>query len=150
MKSLELNVPLIAQDKTMSCWHASYRMLHAYKYKSSVNPLNEVYSSNSGAYPSDFRQLAKEFGVKIIHGIPATLSYEYFFEFFTKNQPVMMIWYWKSGGGHAVVAHGGDGENLLIRDPSPIGTGSRAKISLQTINSRLAHKPSRFSLLYLP
>jgi len=69
-----VNVPLIRQEKSMSCWHASARMIWAFKYKQCINPLNKTYQANTGVTPDQFVQLAKTLGLETVPRINMSYS----------------------------------------------------------------------------
>ena len=45
---MRLDVMHIMQEKQMSCWHASARMLYGYRNSTSINPLPDDYGDNQG------------------------------------------------------------------------------------------------------
>ncbi|MEI7895838.1 MAG: papain-like cysteine protease family protein [bacterium] len=63
---MNLEVPHIVQEKEMSCWHASARMLFAYRHNASLDPLPDNYEKNEGLSINWFIDLAGSVGVKII------------------------------------------------------------------------------------
>ncbi len=117
---IRLNVPLIRQERSMSCWHAAARMLWAYRNKQSIHPLPDVYDANVGLQISEISSLASSLGLFAVPSIP---------DFFTTSDIASLLhnygplwaagnWY---GAPHAIVVTGinSNGE-LFVNDP---GTG---------------------------
>ena len=66
-----LDVPVVAQSQTMSCWHAAAEMIWFYSQKQTKRhgPMFTLISewvANSGVTVSDFVRLAKAVGLKAV------------------------------------------------------------------------------------
>ena len=67
-----LGVPLVHQESSMACWHAGARMLYAYK-QMSADPLDAVYTANTGITDSQYIDLARAAGLQTVP--PAQMTY---------------------------------------------------------------------------
>jgi len=106
----------------MSCWHAAARMLWAFKYRQSINPLPKLFQANTGL--SDWTWIAEKlrtYGPLWAAG----------------------MWY---GFGHAVVITGvyPDG-TLFVNDP---GSGKKVH-DVQWFNEKLLSN-IKHPIMYLP
>ena len=71
----KISVPLIAQAKSDSCWHASSMMIWRYwQIKTGrsgpMNTLIPVWTVNTGILPVDFINLAKKVGLQALPNQP--------------------------------------------------------------------------------
>ncbi len=140
-----VNVPLIKQENSMSCWHASARMLWAFKYKQCINPLNKVFKANRGLKPSQFIQLAFTLGLETIPIINQTYSWAALAELLRKHGPLWAAGYWY-GLPHVVVITGVEPNGrLYLNDPA----GFRRIHDMLFFNEKIASDVSN-PLLYLP
>ncbi len=140
-----LNVPLIKQEKSMSCWHASARMLWAFKYKQSINPLKGVYQANTGVSPAQFVTLAKSLGLESVKTINMSYSWTALADLLTKHGPLWVAGYWY-GAPHIVVITGVEPNGTVyINDPA----GSRKKHDMRFFNEKIASDVSN-PIMYLP
>lgn len=139
------NVPLIKQEKQKSCWHASARMIWAFKFQQSINPLNNLFASNTGISPSQFSTLAGQLGLESVPSINMSYSWTALAELLNRHGPLWAAGHWY-GAAHVVVITGVDPQgNVYINDPD----GHRKIISLELFNQRIAaHIDS--PIMYLP
>ncbi|WP_165354553.1 papain-like cysteine protease family protein [Tropicimonas sp. IMCC6043] len=59
MSEIRLNVPLLAQSRTMSCWYAAVCMVNYYWEAGPRLGLPRVFEANSGISPAQHRELAR-------------------------------------------------------------------------------------------
>jgi len=140
-----LNVPMIFQEKSMTCWHASARMLWGFKYKQSINPLGELFKINSGITPSQFIELAKKLGLESVPEINKCYSWETLADLLRRHGPLWAAGYWY-GTPHIIVITGVEptGE-VYVNDP---GFGSRIH-DLLFFENKIA-SDVRNPIMYLP
>lgn len=140
-----LNVPLIRQEKSMSCWHASARMLWGFKYKQSINPLKKIYAANTGIHPSQFISLAKQLGLETVKTINMSYNWAALADLLTRHGPLWAAGYWY-GAPHVVVITGVEPNGMVfINDPA----GSRRTHDISFFNEKIASNVPN-PLMYLP
>lgn len=143
--SIYTNVPLIKQEKSMSCWHASARMLWAFKYRQSINPLNHVYHENLGISSSQFVELAKSVGLKAVPKVNMSYSWTMLASLLTLHGPLWAAGNWY-GPNHIIVITGvSPNGTVYVNDPA----GFKKKHDMLFINSKIA-KNVDSPILYLP
>lgn len=139
------NVPLIRQEKRMSCWHASARMIWGFKYQQSINPLNKVYVNNNGISPGQFVTLAKSLGLESVPSINMSYSWVALADLLNRHGPLWVAGYWY-GSPHIVVITGVEPNGTVyINDPA----GSRKIENIQFFNEKIASNVAN-PILYLP
>ena len=74
--AIHLTVPLIRQIGPDTCWHAAGRMLWAYKYQQSINPLPQKFfkKGDKGLSQYDIPDLASSLGLKPVSEVCAFWS----------------------------------------------------------------------------
>jgi ABC-type bacteriocin/lantibiotic exporter with double-glycine peptidase domain len=117
-----LSVPLVAQSKTMSCWHASAEMIWLYWQRKTgrqgpMFTLVTEWSANSGINVSatDFVRLARAVGLKPVPRQHMYTSAD-LIGMLRKYGPLWCAGEWY-GAGHVVVLTGVDGKMVHINDP---------------------------------
>lgn len=140
-----LGVPMIRQEKSMSCWHASARMIWGYRYMQSINPMNIVYQANTGLSPAQFINLAKTLGLESIPFIIQSYSWEGIADLLRSYGPLWAAGYWY-GFAHVIVITGvyPDGR-LFVNDP---GSGPKVH-DVKFFNDRVASNVMN-PVMYLP
>ena len=120
---VQYNVPRLAQEQSMCCWHTSAMMIWRYwqtktRRQGPMNTLAPVYKANIGlpANPQAFITLAKTVGMKPLpnQGVygPGKLG-----ALLTTHGPLWCAGYW-FGYGHVIVLTGIDSSNILsLNDP---------------------------------
>ncbi len=140
-----INVPLIKQEKSMSCWHASARMIWAYKYKQCINPLSKVFTANTGVSTAQFVQLAKTLGLETVPSINMSYSWSALAELLRKHGPLWAAGYWY-GVPHIVVITGVEPNGkVYINDPA----GVKKIHDIKFFNEKVASDVPN-PLMYLP
>lgn len=140
-----LNVPMIRQEKSMSCWHASARMIWAFKYKQCINPLGSVFAANSGVSPAQFIQLAKGLGLESVPEINMSYAWQAVAQLLRRHGPLWVAGYWY-GTPHIIVVTGIDPDGkLYVNDP---GLGRRVH-DILFLNEKIA-SDVRNPIMYLP
>lgn len=138
------NVPLIKQEKNMSCWHASARMIWAFKNYQSINPLPNLYDKNSGASLGDFIRLANELGLESVKEIIQSYTWEYFAELLRRHGPLWVAGYWY-GFAHIMVLTGVEPDGTVyFNDPA----GIRRVHNMAFLNNKIAFDVSN-PIMYL-
>ncbi len=113
------NVPLMMQTKLMSCWHAAAKMIWAFKYKSSINPLSQLYENDTGITNPEFSTLAQELGFESIKTINLSYSTEGLEQLLRLHGPLWVAGNWSQGDPHVVVITGIDSKGLIhVNDPA--------------------------------
>jgi hypothetical protein len=135
MALIKLDVPLLAQEKSMCCWHTSANMIWAYwqQHTGRQGPMNTivpVYTSNSGLS-------VEAFVAKNTHTTNDVSNY------LRNHGPVWCAGYWY-GFPHVIVLTGIEGGVVYINDPDG---GKKKTGNLAWFNSKLANAISG-SLMY--
>lgn len=128
----------------MSCWHAAARMIWAFKFRQSINPLGKTYAANTGLSPADITRLAKTLGLETIPSVNASYSWEGLAELLRKHGPLWVVGYW-DGPLHAIVITGVEPDgSVYANDPAK----GRRQETIMWFNTKLA----KFSdpIMYLP
>ena len=132
---IQLDVPLLFQRQTMECWHASARMLHAFRRRC-VDPLSAVRTANTGISAAQFIDLARDAGLSTVPVVRQTFGAQLIEHMLKLYGPLWCAGRW-DGVNHIVVTTGVDGGGrLMINDPNP-AVGYRAQ-DLGWFNERLA------------
>jgi len=122
MAKIKQNVPVLAQEKSMCCWHTSAMMIWQYWQQQSgrqgpMNTVAPVYKDNTGLSVSvpAFITLAKTTGLM---RLPSQNTYSNMdlFRLLRNNGPLWCagVWY---GFGHVIVLTGIDGGQVFLNDP---------------------------------
>lgn len=138
----KISVPLIAQSKSDTCWHASSMMIWRYwQHKTGksgpMNTLSPKWTSNQPITPTDFVNLARKVGLKALPTKPFFTSGE--LEKLLKDHgPIWCAGFW-FGVGHIIVLTGVDDQIVLFNDPDG-GKPKMGKLNWfnQKIDSHLA------------
>ncbi|MDQ3059968.1 MAG: C39 family peptidase [Pseudomonadota bacterium] len=122
MAKIKLDVPVLAQEKTMCCWHTSAMMIWRYWQEQTgrqgpMNTVTPVYQSNAGLAPSAqaFITLARMTGLLKLP-VCTTYSSAALSDMLRDHGPVWCagLWY---GAGHVIVLTGIDGGQVFLNDP---------------------------------
>jgi ABC-type bacteriocin/lantibiotic exporter with double-glycine peptidase domain len=144
--AVKLDVPLVTQQRSMSCWYASVCMVAYYRVQGPRLGIPERWEANHGIQIRDFVTLAMNEGLLAIRAPVANLTEQQLEVFLRNNGPIWCAGRW-DGVPHIVVLTGVDRGNVYINDPSP-SRGRRAE-TLAWFNSRLdRHVPN--CMMYMP
>jgi ABC-type bacteriocin/lantibiotic exporter with double-glycine peptidase domain len=122
MAKTKLNVPILAQEKSMCCWHTSAMMIWQYWQQQTgrqgpMNTVAPVYSANTGLSVSAaaFITLASKTGLM---RLPSQNTYSSgdLFALLKGNGPLWCAGMWY-GFGHVIVLTGIDGGQVFLNDP---------------------------------
>jgi hypothetical protein len=128
MATVEFDVPALAQEKSMCCWHTSAMMIWRYWQRVSgrqgpMNTVAPVYADNTGlpVSPKAFIVLAEKTS---LIALPAKNTYSNADLYATLKQrgPLWCAGYWY-GFGHVIVLTGVNEGTVLLNDPD----GARKK-----------------------
>jgi len=143
-KEIKYDVPLIHQEKEMSCWHAAARMLWAFRKYQSIHPLPDVYDKNNGISVPEFVTLAKELGLNSVSKIVMTYHWTGVAELLNQYGPLWVAGYWW-GVPHIIVVTGVDKDGTLhINDPDK----GKDKYNMLFFNKKIASDVSN-PIMYL-
>ncbi len=143
--SIYTNVPLIKQEKRMSCWHASARMIWGFKYKQSINPLKSVFTKNSGLLATQFVTLAKSLGLESVPLINMSYSWLALAQLLNRHGPLWVAGDWY-GVPHIVVITGVEPNGTVyINDPAGVKKVQDMRFFNEKIASNVANP-----IMYLP
>lgn len=151
----KLTVPLEAQRKNSTCWHAAALMVWNYSLMKSgragpMHSLNGNWIENQAISPVEFVSLAINVGLVGVpgcNGVPHSASS---LEEWLKNWgPIWCAGYWY-GPGHIIVLTGVDSEVVHFNDPD--GGKAKceglswfnAKLASQIANCMMAKDPTRY------
>lgn len=139
------NVPVILQKTQMSCWHASARMLWAFKYRSSINFMGATYTANRGILPRQFVTLARTLGLESTQRIRTSYSWRALADLLRDHGPLWAAGQWY-GPNHIIVITGVEPDGTLyVNDP---GNGARVH-NMAFFNDKIDKNVSS-PLMYLP
>jgi hypothetical protein len=122
MAKIKLTVPVLAQEKSMCCWHTSAMMIWQYWQQQTgrqgpMNTVAPVYDDNSGLSVSAqaFITLAGKTGLTRLPS-KNTYSSADLFTLLTDKGPLWCagVWY---GFGHVIVLTGIDAGQVFLNDP---------------------------------
>jgi hypothetical protein len=139
MPKIKLDVPTLAQEKSMCCWHTSAMMIWRYWQQQTgrqgpMNTVAPVYVSNTGLSVSaqSFITLAGKTGLLRLPS-QNTYSNEDLFKLLRDKGPLWCagIWY---GFGHVIVLTGVDSGDVFLNDPDG---GIKKKGTLAWFNEKL-------------
>lgn len=136
----KLSVPLEAQQKTSTCWHASALMIWRYSQIKTgragpMQTLSDKWVKNNTITPLEFINLAKKVGLVAISGTSNKSHTASSLEGLLKaHGPIWCAGYWY-GLGHVIVLTGVDTSMVFLNDPD----GGKPKTgSLSWFNTKLA------------
>ncbi|MDX1605773.1 MAG: papain-like cysteine protease family protein [Candidatus Competibacterales bacterium] len=139
MAKVLLNVPLVPQSKSLTCWHASALMLWYYwqgktGYQGPMYTIPNKWENNQPVTPQEFITLANNVGLTAL-----PLANQYSSDDLGKHLgncgPLWSAGYW-FGYGHIVVLTGVDGNTIHYNDPEH--GGSRKTGTVSWFNTKLA------------
>lgn len=143
--ALKLNVPLVKQLRSMSCWYASACMVAYYRRAGPRLGLPDKWVANTGIDIPDFIQLAQNEGLKPVRRPGGNWSSGALEASLAVHGPIWCAGHW-DGFPHIVVLTGVDGNQVFINDPA--GPRRRTE-SLGWFNTRLdKHVPN--CMLFMP
>ncbi len=135
----KLSVPLEAQQKNSTCWHASALMIWRYSQIKSgrqgpMNTLVNKWVANNTITPPEFINLAEKVGLIRIPNVSKNHN-EASLEVLLKNYgPIWCAGFWY-GPGHIIVLTGVDNGIVMLNDPD----GGKPKMGkLSWFNEKLA------------
>ena len=136
---IKLSVPLAAQSKNNTCWHASAWMIWRYHQNLTgrVGPMNTLrlkWMNNNAIHPKEFIKLAGKVGLINSNGNSGNHSSDNLESILKTRGPIWCAGYWY-GLGHVIVLTGVDKNNVFLNDPDG---GKRKTGSLTWFNEKLA------------
>lgn len=116
-----LNVPVIAQTSSNTCWHASAMMIWRYWQgvsgrKGPMNTMSDKFDSDSAATPEDFVRLAEKTGMKAVDPMPSQFDTETVQRLLQQHGPLWCAGKWY-GLNHIIVLTGINNNTIFINDP---------------------------------
>jgi ABC-type bacteriocin/lantibiotic exporter with double-glycine peptidase domain len=121
MANIQYTVPLEAQAKANTCWHASALMIWRYwqgvtSRHGPMNTLMNKWDSNNTIQAQEFIQLARTVGLK---GLKKNSSHTSttLVEALRKHGPLWCAGYWY-GPGHIIVLTGVNNDTIYLNDPA--------------------------------
>ncbi len=144
--SVKLNVPLVAQQRSMSCWYASVCMVAYFREAGPRLGLPDKWNANTGINLKDFIKLAQAEGLVSIKSPVSNLTEQQLETFLRNNGPIWCAGKW-DGAPHIVVLTGVEKGKVYINDPSPV-KGKRIE-TLAWFNQKL-DKHVQNCMMYKP
>ena len=144
-----LNVPLRTQEHSQWCWAGASQMILNFKNRnvSQCAEVNYALGINYACGNTNFNwnnyanrpnssnaisSILNYWGVT--SGVTGVLSQANSTWNINAKRPYVILWQWRSGGGHFVVTRGYSGSYLYINDPWP-GNGSYYRTYASTVSS---------------
>ena len=144
--SVKLDVPLVTQLRSMSCWYASVCMVAYFREAGPRLGLPEKWKANNGIQIKDFIALAQAEGLKVVTSPTSNLTEQQLTVLLRNNGPIWCAGRW-DGVPHIVVLTGVENGQVYINDPNP-ARGRRVE-SLAWFNQKLdKHVPG--CMMYKP
>lgn len=134
--SKRLNVPLVAQQSSYTCWQAAAQMLWWYS-QGITRRQGPMYSLNQekAISPAQFVMLAERVGLKKIKiGKFDALTAQDLEGYLTKYGPIWCAGFW-FGVGHIIVLTGVENNNIYFNDPDG---GVKKMRTVAWFNSKLS------------
>ena len=155
MSMIQLNVPVVAQEKPACCWHTSAYMIWCYWQQNGkgAGPMNSIASSYAaadtrGIGPAQFITLAQKVGLGALP-VKNQHSEDDLFGYLRDSGPVWSAGFW-FGVGHIIVLTGVDKGNVYFNDPdrgvkktAPV-TWFNEKLSSQLPGCLMVKDPDRY------
>ena len=143
---MRLDVPHIRQERQNNCWHASARMLYAYRNRASIHPLPQRYDDNQGITAQQFIDLASAMGLQMLPLVNQSFSWQFIDDRLQRCGPIWAAGQW-NGVNHIVVITGVDEDGTLyVNDPA---FGSPVTRDMAWFNARI-DKNVAVPMMYLP
>jgi len=153
MAKIRLDVPTLAQEKPMCCWHTSAMMIWLWSQQQTgrqgpMNTVAPVYEADTGISPQGFITLAKTVGLKALP-LKNTHTSDDLHSYLKSHGPIWCAGFWY-GFGHIIVLTGVDGGTVYLNDPDQgkKKTGSLAwfneKLSSQLAGCLMHKDPARY------
>lgn len=133
-----LNVPLEAQSKNSTCWHAAAMMLWRYSQQLTgrqgpMNTLANSWVNNNPILPREFIELGKRVGLVSVHKPGTEYSADGLEAMMRNWGPLWCAGHWY-GVGHIIVLTGVQVNTVFLNDPD---RGLRKKGTLSWFNAKL-------------
>jgi hypothetical protein len=138
-------VPLIRQEKSMSCWHAAARMLYGYKRLACIDPLPNKYATNAGINAREFIRLAQSVGLKTLPRVNMSFDWRFIDDLLRYRGPIWAAGRW-NGFPHIVVITGVDQDGTLYVNDPALGLQKR---NMGWFNERISTDVP-IPMMYLP
>lgn len=132
--SVMLNVPMVYQDTTMSCWYASACMVAYYHEAGPRLGLPQNYMNNTGITAQEFIKLAKVEGFSGVYPLASTITAIQLETYLRRRGPLWAAGMW-NGFPHIIVITGVKTDTVYINDPDP--SYGRATRTLDWFNRKL-------------
>lgn len=141
MAEFFMHVPLIAQQKSMTCWFASACMVKCYKKMQTVTGLPDYYNANLGLQPLEVTKLAKVEGFQIIQHSRNKFTVETLITTLRNHGPLWVNTINTQLNQHAIVLTGASNQygfdEVLFNDPGPVGVGEKRTLPIEEMNDLL-------------
>ncbi|WNO10042.1 papain-like cysteine protease family protein [Teredinibacter sp. KSP-S5-2] len=132
--SVRLNVPLVNQLRSMSCWYASACMVAYFREAGPRLGLPDKWNANSGINLNDFIRLAQAEGLQSVKSPTSNLTEQQLEVLLRNYGPIWCAGRW-DGVPHIVVLTGVENGQVYINDPNP-AKGKRVE-TLTWFNQKL-------------
>lgn len=145
---MKLSVPHIPQERDYSCWHASARMLYAFKKSACIHPLPKIWARANfqGIFAHEFIDLARAVGLRTLPQVNQSLGWQFLDESLGRYGPLWAAGQW-NGYGHIIVITGVDvGGRVFVNDPA---FPSPVERNMGWFNEKI-DKSVDIPLMYLP
>ena len=136
---LLLDVPLVGQMKTMSCWYASACMVAYYREAGPRLGLPKAYMDNTGT--NEWSKLAQVEGMSILarpSGAHVATKYT-ILTWLRDNGPIWCAGDWY-GAPHVIVLTGISGDTVHINDPDDQKGGTAGRRGTETVGWFNSHQ----------
>ena len=153
---IEFQAPLIGQLTNNLCWYAAFEMIEAwYNTLLPARPtaftptqMAHLRRLNWGVQPSAIADFAKFMGLTIKFATPDTASLGRLLQQYGPLwYPAQNNGYLPVGSHHVVVIRGIRGTDLMINDPSPVGSGAKRVIPAAAFFQQLKPLNNQFLVM---
>ena len=116
--AIRLNVPLITQNQTNSCWYAAACMVAYFRKPGPRKGLPNKWIINNGILTTEILKLAKSEGLNTIHTTNSNFTEKQLESFLKLKGPIWCAGKWDNVG-HVVVLTGIENGLVYLNDPNP-------------------------------
>lgn len=139
MAGIRLDVPRVAQSRSMSCWYAAAAMVGYYYEQGPRLGLPQVWIDNTGIFPDKIAELARHESMSFLTAASHEFSPGTLISTIFKYGPIWAPGWW-DGYGHVVVITGcavtsGGANRVFINDPDG---GVAREITVDILNTKRA------------
>ena len=122
---IRLDVPLVCQNRSRSCWYAAACMVSYYREAGPRPGLKDVWDDNRRLMPDQIDRLIQAENLSVFpHPVTGRFSGPDLYAALLRVGPLWCGGKWY-GNGHVIVLTGVDSNYVYFNDPEPMGEGTK-------------------------